>query len=74
MGKTSETIQKFIDRLRGAANVAPVDAAQEKQTSPVIKMPNISAQKPRDWKMASPFKARQPEKMPPRAYNRKIMN
>jgi len=58
LGRISDAVQRFIDRLRGTTNAAPVDAAQEKKPSPIEKIPTTAKIKPRDWKMHDAFKAR----------------
>ena len=59
LGRISEAIRKFIDRLRGTTNAAPMEAAQEEKPSPIEKIPTTAKIKPRDWKMHDAFKARQ---------------
>jgi len=72
LGKISEAIRKFIDRLRGAANAAPVDAAQEKQPSPIAKFQTKTKPAQRDWKLSAAFKAR--PNVQQNTSHRKMMN
>jgi hypothetical protein len=74
MGKISDAIRLLVDRLRGAANAAPVEAAQEEKPSPVLKIPKAKPAKPRDWKMSQAFRARLPKRMPQRGIHMKRMN
>ena len=74
MGRISDAIQWIMSHLRGAANAAPVEAAQEEKPSPVLKIPKAKPVKPRDWKMRDAFRARPPVKMQQKGNHMKKMN
>ena len=71
MGRISEAIQRFIDRLRSTSNAAPADVAQEEKPGLIEKLPTTARIKPRDWKLNNAFKAR--PHVPQNTSQRKMM-